>query len=98
MDLKTEDEVREKVLTLVEYYKGLKPLDLIGKLTEEERALFSGQLLEQMVQDGDLMELEFTLPHDPDMVHSFLVPIGTGLNVRYAVTQEKDSIPTTVLH
>jgi len=98
MELKTEADVKEKVLTLVEYYKGLKPLDLIGKLSEEERALFSGQFLEQMVQDGELMELEFTLPHDPDVVHSFLVPIGTGLNVRYAVSQEEGAVPTTVLH
>jgi hypothetical protein len=93
MSLKTKEQVRARVLELVEHYRGMKPLDLIAHLDAEERALFSGAFLEDLITNGDLIEVEFTLPNDPEQIHSFLVPIGTGMSVRYAMeTEQPDTV------
>jgi hypothetical protein len=98
MQLKTQEQVRAKVVQLVTHYNGLKPMDVVAMLDDEERALFSGTTLEKMVQEGELIEVEYTLPNDAEQIHSFLIPIGTEMNVRYAIAPEVQETTPVSIH
>lgn len=98
MRFKTVEQVRARVVELVAHYNGLKPLDVVCLLDGEERSLFSGALLEQMILSGELMEVEYTLPNNSEYTCSLLLPMDTTMTVRYVVEAPVPEAQSVSIH
>lgn len=78
--------MREAILKIINSGQGIKGVDLVLKvLTELFPSEFkSGQVLEEltrMVKEGEIIEIEYTLPDMNYRIRSFYLPKGTKLYV-----------------
>jgi len=75
------------ICALVEQAQGCKALELIAKLgseqvwvIEEVNSWTAIELIEELVEEGELIEIEYTLPNMSYRVKSFLLPKGTEID------------------
>ena len=94
----TEEILKERIVNLVALYRGIKPLDLVVKLTDEERASFSGSFIEELISEGKLMEVEYTVDPDSDQIHSFLLPASSEITVRLGVGENTTNDQPLTVH
>lgn len=66
--------IKEKILEAVTHMQGCKALTLIA---EVRGAL--PELITELIDSGDLREIEYILPTMPYRIKSFLLPKGTDI-------------------
>lgn len=77
----TSDEIRNKILSLIEIRQGIKGTDLITTLMGYDLGFTNNQFMDiifDMVAEGDICEIEYIMGGTSK---SFLVPRNTKINI-----------------
>jgi len=76
----TNEQLSQRIIDLVRFHEGIKAVDLTVKLATEFLDVNSVEILEAimaLVIRGDIIELQYTLPHMQYRVKSIYFPKGT---------------------
>jgi hypothetical protein len=74
------ERTREVILNLVEFYQGLKATELVAMLASHKHEKIL-ETLQVMIDNEEVLEVEYTLPSMPWRVKSFLLPKGTSIQL-----------------
>jgi predicted DNA-binding transcriptional regulator YafY len=73
-------DVKEAIVKVVEEHQGLKATELVVKIFDYVTPSESSKVLDaiqELVENGELVEIEYTLPKMAYRTKSFLLPKGT---------------------
>jgi hypothetical protein len=86
----TRDEVKNRLVQAVEHHQGGKVVEIIARLAEDlfdwhdSRSVFESdvtEILDELVEEGRLIEIEYVLPNLSYTVKSFYLPAGSTVRV-----------------
>ncbi len=80
----TKLEIENKILDIVTASQGLKGVDLTLRVMSNDLQVTSNELFDiifDLIEKGDLVEIEYELPSMGYRTKSFILPRGTKVNV-----------------
>lgn len=85
--------MKETILHMVNTHQGLKGVELAVKvMSVMDPVMFSHSVftvaVSELVRDGELIEIEYTLPQMEYRLKSFFLPKGTTLGIRMEVFKD----------
>jgi hypothetical protein len=72
-------EVKDGIVKLVSDSTGIKVMHLIPLLSKESLIFDIPSIIEDLIKCGELIEVEYSTPAQPNRIKSFLLPKGSVL-------------------
>lgn len=86
--------VKHQIVAAVEGKQGCKAMELLADPSLKEAILHIGErfpfLIDELVQEGRLVEIEYTLPLMDGRVKSFLLPAGSEVRLLASKTSANE--------